>query len=188
MNPVDIVLTKDTFVVLASETRLKVLRNLNVRRMTITELADDLGLAKSTVHHHVQILADADFVAAEDDGHAWVYYGLTSKGRALLIPHDGVRIRILLAAALMTLVGGVWAFAKYLTPPPLRVDPVYPTIPGGGGLPLQEAPSSELLYAGIVLVLIAGALAAYAYVRWRNIRVMAYLPEPARRRLAPLLL
>ncbi|MDK2891059.1 MAG: hypothetical protein PWR21_1691 [Methanoculleus sp.] len=67
MEPADIVLTKETFEVLASETRLTILKTLNERRMTITELAADLGLAKSTVHHHLQRLADSGLVTAGDD-------------------------------------------------------------------------------------------------------------------------
>ena len=86
MEPVDIVLTKDTFEVLASETRLDILKILSTRRMTVTELADTLDLAKSTVHHHLQRLADAGLVAADDDGRAWVYYALTQEGQGLLQP------------------------------------------------------------------------------------------------------
>ena len=168
MEPVDIVLTKDTFEVLASETRLDILKTLNTRRMTNTELAADLGLAKSTVHHHLQRLADSGFVAAGDDGHAWVYYALTPEGQALMQPHGGARIRILLAAGLASLAGGVCALAVFLTAP-VREVPVFPRPKGGGGLPIPEGPPVELLVAGIVLAAIGGALlVAYAYVRWRN--------------------
>ena len=113
MEPVDIVLTKETFEVLASGTRLTILKNLHERRMTITELADGLGLAKSTVHHHLQRLADAGLVAADDDGRAWVYYALTPEGRALLQPHGSARIRIILTAGLASLAGGVVAVAAF---------------------------------------------------------------------------
>lgn len=174
MEPVDIVLTKDTFEVLASETRLTILKTLNERRMTITELADDLDLAKSTVHHHLQRLADAGLVAAGDDGHAWVYYALTPEGRALLQPHGNARVRIILTAGLASLAGGVAALAAFLTAP-VREEPV-PPLPGGGGLPVPEGPPVELLIAGIALAAVGGALMTYAYVRWRNTRAAGCSP------------
>jgi DNA-binding transcriptional ArsR family regulator len=143
MEPVDIVLTKETFEVLASGTRLTILKNLNERRMTVTELADDLGLAKSTVHHHLQRLADAGLVAAGEDGHAWVYYALTPEGQALLQPHGSARIRIILTAGLASLAGG-------------------------GSLPVPEGPPLELLVAGIVLAVIGVILIVYACARRRG--------------------
>jgi DNA-binding transcriptional ArsR family regulator len=176
MEPVDIVLTKDTFEVLASETRLDILKTLTTRRMTITELADNLNLAKSTVHHHLQRLADSGFVAAGDDGHAWVYYALTPEGRALLQPHGGSRIRILLAAGLASLAGGVCALAVFLTAPTREV-PVPPL--AGGGVPVPEGPPVELLVAGIALVVIGGVLVTYACVRWREMRAATQSPNPA---------
>ncbi|MDK2975137.1 MAG: hypothetical protein PWP08_1508, partial [Methanofollis sp.] len=91
------------------------LKDLNVRRMTIAELANRLDLTKSTVHHHLHMLVDSGFVSVEDDGHAWVYYALTPEGRALLDRHDGARIRILLATALVTFVGGISALVRFLT-------------------------------------------------------------------------
>ena len=174
MEPVDIVLTKERFAVLASGTRLTILKNLNERRMTVTELADDLGLAKSTVHHHLQRLADAGLVAAGEDGHAWVYYALTPEGRALLQPHGSARIRIILTAGLASLAGGVVAVAAFLTAP-VREGPV-PPLAGGGSLPVPEGAPLELLVAGIVLVLVGGFLVGYAYTRWRNRRAMGCLP------------
>jgi len=166
MEPVDIVLTKDTFEVLASETRLTILKTLNERRMTITELADNLGLAKSTIHHHLQKLTGAGFVAADGDGHAWVYYALTPEGRALLQPHGSARIRIILTAGLASLAGGVVAVAAFLTAP-IREVPV-PPIAGGGGLPVPEGAPTELLAAGIALAVIGVILIAYACARRRG--------------------
>ena len=175
MEPVDIVLTKDTFEVLASETRLTILKTLNERRMTITELADNLGLAKSTIHHHLQKLTGAGFVAADGDGHAWVYYALTPEGRALLQPHGSARVRIILTAGLASLAGGVCALAAFLTAP-VREGPVFPGPKGGGGLPVPEGAPVELLVAGVALATVGGALMPYACVRWRNTRAAGYFP------------
>lgn len=168
--PIDVVLTKDTLTALASDTRLRMLKDLNVRRMTVAELADDLDLAKSTVHHHLSILVDSGFVAAEDEGHAWVYYALTPEGRALLDPGDGIRIRVLLVAALATLVWGIAALAKFLV---VLLSDETPGIPmmGGGGAQVQEALPWNLLILGIALTLIGSVLVGYAYLRRRKRRM-----------------
>ncbi|MDD4254534.1 MAG: winged helix-turn-helix domain-containing protein [Methanofollis sp.] len=185
MDPVDVVLTKDAFVALASESRLRMLKDLNVRRMTIAELAADLRLAKSTVHHHLRILVEVGFVVAEDEGHAWVYYALTPEGRALLSPRDGVRIRILLVTALLMFVGGICALMNSLTvslPPEDPVPPMMggggPPLIGGGGLPVQEVPLWDMQCVGMVLMLIGSALGAYAYVKWRNSGAAVRVPGP----------
>jgi DNA-binding transcriptional ArsR family regulator len=174
MEPVDIVLTKETFEVLASETRLDILKTLSTRRMTVTELADSLNIAKSTVHHHLQRLAGSGFVAAGEDGHAWVYYALTPEGRALLQPHGGARIRIILTAGLASLAGGIVALAAFLTAPG-REGPL-PPLAGGGGIPVPEGAPVELLVAGIALVLIGGGLVVYACVWRRNKCVVGDFP------------
>lgn len=170
MDTVDVVLTKDTFAALASDTRLRMLKDLNVRRMTIAELADDLDLAKSTVHHHLHILVEAGVVAVEDDGHAWIYYALTPEGRALLDPRKGVRIRVILATALAMLVGGIGALAKFLAAS-LTGEPTEIPVMGGGGPPVQVTPLWGLLFLGIALTLTGSVLMAYAYVRRREHRM-----------------
>jgi ArsR family transcriptional regulator len=184
MDQVDVVLAKDAFTALASDSRLRVLKDLSVRRMTIAELAADLCLAKSTVHHHLRVLVDAGFVVAENDGHAWVYYALTPEGRALLSPRDSVRIRILLAAALLTFIGGVCALMNTLThalPPDDPAPPMMgggsPSI-GGGGLPVQEVLPVEMQCVGMALVLIGIVLGAYAYVTWRKSGAAVHLTGP----------
>jgi ArsR family transcriptional regulator len=185
MDPVDVVLTKDAFVALASESRLRMLKDLSVRRMTTAELAADLCLAKSTVHHHLRVLVDAGFVVAEDDSHAWVYYALTPEGRALLSPRDGVRIRILLVTALLTSVGGVCALMHSLTRSLPREDSILPMMGGGGspsigggGLPVQEVLPGEMQCVGLALVLTGIFLAAYAYVMWRKSGAAVRFPGP----------
>ena len=59
---VKITLDAETFKALASSTRLTVLRALDERRKTLTELARDLELNKATVHEHLQLLTAADLI------------------------------------------------------------------------------------------------------------------------------
>jgi DNA-binding transcriptional ArsR family regulator len=67
---------------LADESRLKLLRRLRTGPLTLTEAAQELGLAKSTAHHHLAILRQAGFVLIrEGDDH----YSLRSD----LLPEPG---------------------------------------------------------------------------------------------------
>jgi len=58
-------LDRDDLAALSSDVRVMILKALDSRPMTVSELADRLGLAKSTVHEHLAVLADADLVAHE---------------------------------------------------------------------------------------------------------------------------
>jgi DNA-binding transcriptional ArsR family regulator len=51
---------------LADEGRLRLLKRLEGGAVTLTESADELGLAKSTAHHHLAILRHAGFVVVRD--------------------------------------------------------------------------------------------------------------------------
>ena len=76
-----VVLDSEVFKALASPTRLAVLRSLDERRKTVTELARDLELNKATVHEHLQLLVATGLIKKRDDeGRKWIYYELTWRG------------------------------------------------------------------------------------------------------------
>jgi len=105
---VKITLDAETFKALASSTRLTVLRALDQRRKTLTELARDLDLNKATVHEHLQLLTAADLIRKRDDeGRKWIYYELSDKGRKVLHPE---RVAITLALAAAVFLAAVGAF------------------------------------------------------------------------------
>ena len=52
---------------LGDEGRLKLLRRLTDGPLKLSEAAAELGVAKSTAHHHLAILRQAGFVAVRDD-------------------------------------------------------------------------------------------------------------------------
>ncbi|MBI2674907.1 MAG: winged helix-turn-helix transcriptional regulator [Candidatus Aenigmarchaeota archaeon] len=101
-----ITLDRETFRVLASETRIDVLKSLDMRRKTLTELSNQFGMSASTIKEHMDSLAKAGLVIQLDEGRKWKYYELTIKGKRLLHPSD-VRIWLLLSASAigMTAVG-----------------------------------------------------------------------------------
>ncbi len=48
-----IVIDRKTIFALASNTRIEILKKLNERRMTLTELSESLNMAKTTVKEHL---------------------------------------------------------------------------------------------------------------------------------------
>jgi len=63
------------FRALADETRLRVLRMLEVREMCVCEVMFALGLTQPTASHHLGILESAGLVKDRKDG-KWVFYSL----------------------------------------------------------------------------------------------------------------
>lgn len=72
---------------LASDTRLSILRLLDKRRMTVSELARQLDLNKSTVHEHLGKLVEGGLIKRdESEEREFVYYELTKTARYVLQP------------------------------------------------------------------------------------------------------
>ena len=65
-------------------TALKILKALQERNKTVSELAKEIGLSKATVFYHVQRLCKAELTKRIENGNKFVYYSLTEKGRRLI--------------------------------------------------------------------------------------------------------
>ena len=120
--PSEFHIDRKVFQALSSETRIKILKCLNQRKKTLTELSRELNLPKSTVHDNLSILIDADLVKSKH-GSKWVYYELTYKGRILVDPKEQRRVRILILLSFSTVciivgVFEVYRFLKVVTAPP----------------------------------------------------------------------
>ena len=103
-----ITLDADTFRALASSTRLTVLKSLDERRKTLTELSRDLNLNKATVHEHMALLTAAGLVRKRDDeGRKWIYYELTWTGQRILHPEATTTFNLLLGLSVAAAGGGV---------------------------------------------------------------------------------
>lgn len=66
--------------VLLWASRLRMLRALEARPLTATELSRAVGLGRSTTHEHLHRLVRAGFVRREEKERLWVRYSLTSVG------------------------------------------------------------------------------------------------------------
>lgn len=110
-----IILTKDLFRVLSSDTRITILKKLANRRMTISELSRDLKIAKSTVHEHLVLLTAVGLTTPAPDEHQWKYYEITRNGTNLLLPENSIPITILLSSiGFILLAGSLAAFVVAL--------------------------------------------------------------------------
>ncbi len=83
-----VVLTPRVFAALASPERIRVLRALEDRNMTGTEVAARLALSKSTAFKELSRLEEVQLVARVEGNRKWVYYRLTEMARRILHPED----------------------------------------------------------------------------------------------------
>jgi len=99
-----ITLDKEVFKTLASGTRVDILKSLDMRRKTLTELSKQFGMSVSTVKEHLDNLVNVGLIEQKDEGYKWKYYELTAKGKDILHPEDK-KIWILLAVSAVAMIG-----------------------------------------------------------------------------------
>jgi DNA-binding transcriptional ArsR family regulator len=122
-----VTLDREAFKVLASDTRLDILKALDERPMTVSELGRKLELNKATVFEHLEKLASAGLVKKQDDDERkWVYYSLSWKARRILHP-ERVTIALLFSSSLAAMLSGVVVAAEYLRQ---VAPPLPPSAPG----------------------------------------------------------
>ena len=94
-----ITLDQESFKALASGVRVEILKRLDARRETVTDLSNLMSLSKPTLLEHLEKLQNAGLVKRIDEGRKWIYYELTDKGRKLLHP-ERVSITLALGTAI----------------------------------------------------------------------------------------
>jgi DNA-binding transcriptional ArsR family regulator len=99
-------LSQDEFRVLASNTRIDILKLLDESQFTVSDISRKLDMNKATVHEHLTKLMEVGLVKKDDSPRKWVYYRLTWKGRNLLHP-ERVRVMVSLGIMLTVIVLGV---------------------------------------------------------------------------------
>ena len=109
-----VTLDQASFRALASEVRVEVLKKLDERRMTVTDLANALDLSKPTLLEHLEKLQAAELVKRIDEGRKWIYYDLTGRGKKILHP-ERVTIVVSLCLSMFLAAAGIFALASGLT-------------------------------------------------------------------------
>ena len=186
--PDEIKMDKKVFEALASETRINILKKLDCRQMTITEMSREMDMAKSSIHEHLAKMTGSGLVEKVEDGHKWTYYYLTRKGRNILHPHETAKILVLLGLSILALAGGITRILSMLTrsagealdtammeaAPAPAAAPRLPSEPEAEalseGIKAAEAASGSepALTLGIVLILTGIVLGFFAYRMWRR--------------------
>src|SRR5436309_3027741 len=92
----------------AADVRVGILKRLDSRRETVTDLSNLLQLSKPTLLEHLEKLQTAGLVKRIDEGRKWIYYELTDKGRKILHPE---KVAITLALASAIVLAAIGAFA-----------------------------------------------------------------------------
>jgi DNA-binding transcriptional ArsR family regulator len=159
-----ITLDKKVFRTLASDTRISILKSLDVRRKMLAELAKELGMSPSTVKEHMESLRKAGLVILKDDGHKWKYYELTRSGKNILHPGD-MKVWVILSLSAVAFLATAYDLASgFLTQNVGLLSKANDAL-RGGELLTEAAPSAapiagpaaQLPYFNIIgLVLFAG--------------------------------
>src|SRR5712691_5034431 len=101
-----ITLDQESFRALASDVRVGILKRLDVRRETVTDLSNLMTLSKPTLLEHLEKLQSAGLVKRVDEGRKWIYYELSGRGRKILHPE---RVAITLALGLKIALAAIGA-------------------------------------------------------------------------------
>ena len=108
-----ITLDRKTFDVLSSGLRIEILKRLDERAKTVSELSREINFYKSAVHRHLSKLVESGLVERRDGSNKWVYYSLTKKGKKILHPQK-TEIAILLSTSILSILGGLLAAYYYV--------------------------------------------------------------------------
>jgi DNA-binding transcriptional ArsR family regulator len=90
----EIILEKDKLKVISVESRINILKMLNKRRETLSDLSKKLNLSKPTLKEHLDILEKYGFIKKINSENIWKYYELTDQGKEVLNP-SGIKILLL---------------------------------------------------------------------------------------------
>ena len=103
-----IVLDDKSFKALSADSRVSILKSLNERRRTLSELSQKLDLGNSTIKEHCDILVNAELIKQLDEGRKWKYYELTQKGKQIISPSlmEEVKVLIVLCFGVFA-IGGI---------------------------------------------------------------------------------
>jgi len=151
-----ITLDQESFKALASDVRVGILKHLDVRRETVTDLSGLMTLSKPTLLEHLEKLQSAGLVKRVDEGRKWIYYALSDKGRKILHPE---RVAITLALGVAVALAAIGAFLVITAEAALL--PGSPLLNASAPSPARSPLSGPVGYAALAFGLaIASGLAA----------------------------
>lgn len=149
-----------TIKALSAETRVRILKILNVNRRIAADISKEIGLAPSTVNEHLKTMENAGLVKKNDTGHKWIYYEVTEKGKSMITPKMPVSIIITLSLGIgLALFGGANFLATNTLYSSVSTQSITEAVPG-----IAEKAASPAA---------AGAAAAVPAMDWLPLAVLA---------------
>jgi len=109
----EIPISKSLMKAVSEETRTAILRSLERRPMTASEVSRVLGKHVTTIAEHMAILESSELVERNRrPGRKWVYYSLTKRADELLHPKNYYKYVVILTAAIVLMSGTLFASSK----------------------------------------------------------------------------
>ena len=108
-------ISKDLLKTLSADTRVQILKSLEKRPMTASELSRFLNKHVTTITEHLELLLKSRLVERiERPGRKWIYYKLTREGKRILHP-ESYRWVMVLSLVFFLIVGSffVWNVDAY---------------------------------------------------------------------------
>ncbi len=131
-----------------------ILKTLNHRRKTVSELERESGISKSTLHENLAKLVEAGLVSRKGSENEFVYYELTNKGMSILNP-NGAKFAISLVLTVVSSMGAALYIYRLLRP--LLPSPVEPYVPYG-----------RVMLITFILILSSITLGYYTLKAWKE--------------------
>ena len=153
----NVILDTDSFKALASHVRIDILKFLDQRQMTVTDLSKVLKISKSTAHKHLERLVEVGLIERLDENRKWVYYRITRKGLKILHP-ENVTVSFILSWSIVLVGALLVGLALYLVWFPL------PT------LTLDRTALSISSVIGVIMLMAGGSLILKGPGRSRTIQ------------------
>jgi len=141
----NVILDSDSFKALASHVRIDILKYLDQRQMTVTDLSKVLKISKSTAHKHLERLVEVGLIERLDENRKWVYYRITRKGLKIL-HSENVTVSFILSWSIVLIGALLVGLALYLVWFPL------PT------LTLDRTALSVSSVIGVLMLMAGGSL------------------------------
>jgi predicted transcriptional regulator len=95
---------KEEFKALSSDTRIEIIKLLNERNYTLSEISAKLNMSSPTIKQHLETLVHSDLIEQKDEGRKWKYYCLTRKGKKMVEPESETKVMILLGATIIGVI------------------------------------------------------------------------------------
>lgn len=158
----EVTLSSNEFKALSSATRVQIIKLLNGRNHTLTELAKKTDMALSSMKQHLDILLGSGLIEQIDSGRKWKYYSLTRKGRNVLGGKEAdTTILIVLGISSAALISVLLLFIGSIA----GVQFAVPMAGEERTMPSFETPVEKEIAAGEEAVTTAGELVAPA-INW----------------------